>query len=320
MNISHKPPGHVVIFGGAGFVGRNLINQFVRREWKISIVTRRPHRHRDLQVFPDLRLIKSDNLTSDAINKIVSSGDTVINLIGILNESKNASFEETHTKLPDKIAQSCLQKQARRFIHISATGAAIEAPSAYLKSKALGENAVLSAGDQGLDCAIIRPSVIFGPDDSFTCRFANLLKLSKVFFPLACPKAVLHPVYINDVVQCIVHAAIQPEFDCRACDVIGPESFTLYEIVSLIDRLVGSRRRIIGLNDSLSMLMAQFMKFAPGKPITPDNVRSLQVSNEIDSDIPLPYGIQYSSLEATAKAWLSPQRDRFDAYRAEARR
>ncbi len=320
MKFAQLTPGHAVIFGGAGFVGKHLIKQLSRQQWMISVVTRRPHRHRDLQVIPGVRLIEDKTLTQASISAVISSGDTVINLVGILNPSRKVAFKQVHAKLPDEIAQACLAKKARRLIHISAIGASVTSASAYLRSKALGENAVLDAGDRGLSSIVLRPSIIFGADDSFTRRFEQLLRLAKGIFVAPCPDAMMQPVYVDDLVQCIAYAAAQRDLECQICDVAGPQRFSMREILSIISRLTGGSHRIIGLNSSLSMLMAQFLQFVPSQPLTPDNIRSLSVPNVSNGNFPAPFGNQKSEFEATAKIWLSPQKDRFNAYRAEARR
>ena len=283
-------------------------------------MTSRPHRHRDLLVLPTVRLVEGRNLNPASIRKLLKTGDTVVNLIGILNESGDRTFDQVHAKLPAEIAHECIRANVRRLIHIGALGTAADAPSAYLRSKAKGQEAILDAADKGLDCAVLRPSVIFGADDSFTHQFAMLLKMAKVAFPLISPDATMQPVYVGDVVRCIVHAMTVQRLECRCCDLAGPEVFTLAELVSIIDRLSGYRRRIIGLNPFLSGLVAGILQFAPGQPVTPDNLLSLKVPNVLSETSPRPYGMQSARFEETAKTWLQPTANRFDALRADAGR
>ena len=137
---------------------------------------------------------------------------------------------------------------------------------------------------------------------------------------LISPDAQMQPVYVGDVVNCIVHAVSQQKLVCNSCDIAGPEVFTLCELVSLIDRMCGGRHKIIGLNRTLSLAVATLTQFLPGKPLTPDNLLSLQVPNVILGENPKPFGIQSARFEDAAKEWLDPQADRFDAYRAQAGR
>ena len=318
MRTTH--PKHAVIFGGSGFVGRSLVTALVRLNWEITIITRRLHRHRDLLVIPTVKLIEADNLSRKFIADQLHEADTVVNLVGILNETRLNSFDAVHARLPKDIAEACLAKKVRRLIHISSLGAHVNAPSVYLQSKGRGEHAVSAALEQGLDCIVMRPSVIFGADDSFTRQFEKLLNMAKGFFMLISPNSQMQPVYVGDVVNCIVYAASQQKLVCNTCDIAGPEIFTLYELVSLIDRMCGGRHKIIGLNRTLSLAVATLAQFLPGKPLTPDNLLSLQIPNVILSENPKPFGIQSARFEDTAKEWLGPQADRFDAYRTQAGR
>ena len=286
----------------------------------MTVVTKHPHRHRDLLVVPSLKMVETGDLSSDYISSLISESDTVVNLIGILNQSRTDTFTEIHASLPGKIAAACLQRKARRLVNISALGSDVNATSQYLKSRAQGEQAVQSVIEKGLECTIIRPSIVFGPRDSFSRMFHQMLSMSPVFFPLILPKVRVQPVYVGDVVRCIAHAINVKFTDQGSFDVVGPDIFTLREFVSLIDRLGGMRHRIVGLSPGLSKLLASFAQFAPGKPLTPDNVRSLQSTAVVGEGMPEPYGVQSTRFESVAGEWLSPQIDQFDQFRTQAGR
>ena len=309
-----------VLFGGTGFVGRNLTKSLTSNGWSVNVVTRRPHRHRDLLVMPTLKLKQIEEFTSESVAPLMEEGDTVVNLIGILNESKRNSFERIHTQMPKSIAEACIEKQVRRFVHVSSLGAHTDAPSAYLRSKGKAEEEIHKAVSQGLDAIVLRPSVIFGRHDSFTNQFANFLKMAFGFFLVVSPESKLQPVYVRDVVHCIVHAMNDRETSRNSCDLAGPDVYTMKELILIIDRMIGRRHKMIPLSASLSRLLATFLQFAPGKPLTPDNLLSLQVENTIDQEFPDPYGIQPNRFEDVAENWLNPQLDPFDIYRAKAGR
>ncbi|MXW47437.1 MAG: complex I NDUFA9 subunit family protein [Gammaproteobacteria bacterium] len=318
MPLSHSK--HAVLFGGAGFIGSYLINALSRGGWTMTVVTKHPHRHRSLLVIPSLKMVETGDLSSDYIGSLISESDTVVNLIGILNQSRIDTFAEIHASLPGRIAEACLQRNARRLVNISALGSDVNAPSQYLKSRAQGEQAVQSVIEKGLECTIIRPSIVFGPGDSFSRMFHQMLSMSPVLFPLILPKVRVQPVYVGDVVRCIAHAIDVKFTDQGKFDVAGPEIFTLREFVSLVDRFGGMRHKIVGLSPGLSKLLASFAQFAPGKPLTPDNLRSLQASVAIGEGMPEPYGVQPTRFESVAGEWLSPQIDKFDQFRTQAGR
>ena len=250
----------------------------------------------------------------------MQEGDTVVNLIGILNESKRNSFERIHTQLPKLIAEACIKKQVRRFVHVSSLGAHTEASSAYLQSKGKAEAAIYKAINEGLDAIVIRPSVIFGRHDSFTNQFAKLLKMSIGFFLVISPESKLQPVYVRDVVHCILHAMNVRETSSNSCDLAGPDIYKMKELIQLIDQMIGRNHKMIPLSAALSRLLATILQFAPGKPLTPDNLLTLQVEYVIDQEFPTPYGIQPSRFEEVAKNWLSPRSEPFDIYRTKAGR
>ena len=311
---------HAVLFGGAGFIGSELINALSNDNWRITVVTRRPHRHRNLLVVPQLKMVEAGDLSDDLINDLIGPADTVINLVGILNETRKASFTETHTLLPARIAQQSLQQKARKLIHLSALGGAVEAPSDYLKSRGHGEAAIQAIAQQGLDCTILRPSIVFGPGDSFSKMFRQMLSMTPLIFPLVAPNARVQPVYVKDVVRCIVHAIDAPIGESGSFDIAGPKAYTLQDMIRLIDEFSGMHHKIIGLGPSLSRLLAFVAQFAPNKPLTPDNLRSLEVVSEVREDTPAPYGIQPTRFEAVAASWLSRHRGPLDEFRRHAGR
>ncbi len=311
---------HAVLFGGAGFIGSELINALTADHWQISVITKRPHRHRNLLVIPSLKIIEAGDLSDETIENLISESDTVVNLIGILNETSKDTFKNIHTQLPERIAKACLKNKANRLINISALGASADAPSEYLKSRGLGEQALKTLMENGLNCTIIRPSIVFGPKDSFSRLFHQLLSNSPFLFPLVAPNAIVQPVYVKDVVRCIHHAISVKTPENGSFDIAGPQSYKLREFIGEIDRIGGMRHRIIGLSHSFSKLFAALTQFAPGKPLTPDNLRSLQVPSTVRDDTPTPYGIQATRFETVASDWLSRQPQQLDAFRQHAGR
>ncbi len=318
MPVTHSH--HAVLFGGAGFIGSQVVLALSREGWTVTVVTKRPHRHRNLLVIPTLKMVEAGDLSRDSISELINESDTVINLIGILNQSRTDTFAEIHTSLPSRIAEVCLQNKARRLINMSALGASPDAPSEYLRSRGLAEQALQSMTQSGLECTVIRPSIVFGPEDSFSRMFQSMLSMSPLIFPLVAPNAQVQPVYVKDVVRCIVHAINVKKSNLGCFDVAGPEILTLKEFVSLIDQLSGMRHRIIGLNPFLSKLMASFAQFAPGKPLTPDNLLSLQTPGSVREGTPEPYGIQPTRFESVAGTWLGGYTDQYDQFRTQAGR
>ena len=296
----------ICLLGGTGFVGKRLAARLSEAGHDIVILTRHRERRRDLLVLPTVRLVQGDVYDPEFLRKQFEDHDTVINLVGILNEKgrDGRGFARVHTELPSMIVEACRQTGVTRLLHMSALHASPAAPSHYLRTKALGEDAVHRAGNPDFHVTSFRPSVIFGPGDSFLNRFAGLLRLTPGVFPLACPEARFQPVYVEDVVRAFVESLDNHKTFGQRYDLCGPKVYTLREIVEYVARLIGKRVCIIGLNDALSYLQAVTLEFVPGKPFSLDNYRSLKVDSVCEQGFPAVFGIAPASFEEIAPGYL----------------
>lgn len=295
------------ILGGTGFVGRGLSARLVAAGHEVLVPTRHYERHRDLTVLPTLKLVAGDVHDLEFLLHCCEARDAVINLVGILNEKGRSGrgFARAHAELPEKLVAACRAARVRRLLHMSALNASLNAPSHYLRTKAMGEDTVHRAANDGLHVTSFRPSVIFGPRDSFINRFAGLLRLAPGVFPLACPDAKFQPVYVEDVVSAYVHALTDTRTHGQRYDLCGPKVYTLREIMSYIAEVMGKRVTIIGLNRTLSYMQAAFMEFAPGKPFSLDNFRSLQVDSICSGRVfPEVFGIVSTPMEQVVPTYL----------------
>lgn len=295
------------LLGGTGFVGRHLAARLTQSKHDIVMITRHAARHRDVLVLPTLRLAEGDVHDVDFLRRQFEGKDIVINLVGILNEKGRSGrgFDRAHAQLPQKIVQASRQTGVKRLLHMSALHAAPQAPSHYLRTKALGEETMLRAHGPDLAVTAFRPSVVFGPGDSFLNRFAALLRIAPGVFPLACPAARFQPVYVEDVVQAFVASIANRKTFGQRYDLCGPRVYSLREIVQYTAQLIGRQVRIVGLNDTMSYLQAMMMEFAPGKPFSLDNYRSLQIDSVCDQGFPDIFGLKPRSLEEIAPAYLA---------------
>ncbi len=296
----------ICLLGGTGFVGKRLAARLSEAGHDIVILTRHRERQRDLLVLPTARLVQGDVYDPEFLRKQFEGRDTVINLVGILNEKgrDGRGFARVHTELPEKIVEACRQTGVTRLLHMSALHASPAAPSHYLRTKALGEDAVHRAGNPDFHVTSFRPSVIFGPGDGFLNRFAGLLRLTPGMFPLARPKARFQPVYVEDVVRAFVESLDNHKTFGQGYDLCGPKVYTLREIVEYVAGLIGKRVCIIGLNDALSYLQAATLEFVPGKPFSLDNYRSLKVDSVCEKGFPEVFGIRPATLDEIAPGYL----------------
>lgn len=296
----------VAVLGGTGFVGHSLCLHLAEAGHTVRVLSRRREQHRDLLVLPTVQVVDADVHNPAVLKREFQGMDAVVNLVGILNKSRRESFMRVHAELPGKVVQACREARVRRLLHMCALHAAFDAPSEYLRSKAQGEKTVLDADGPELHVTSFRPSVIFGPRDSFTNRFADLLKRVPWVFPLACPQARLQPVYVEDVVSAYVFALDRHETFGQRYNLCGPQVLTLREIVERIAASLGLKRRILPLGDRLSRLQAGVLQFAPGQPFTPDNYRSLQIASTCEGPFPALFGIKPSRLDEILPLYLKP--------------
>ncbi len=317
------PTHDICVLGGTGFVGRNLVARLAADGHRIVVPTRYSQRGRDLRVLPTVTVVEANIHNRASLEHLFANCDTVINLVGILFErsAKGGSFADAHAKLPATVVEACRAAGVRRLLHMSALKADAGAPSRYLRSKAEGEAAVLAAAD-ALNVTIFRPSVIFGPDDSFINRFADMLRAPLPLLPLPRPNARFAPVYVGDVVGAFATCLDRRDSFGETYQLCGPQVLSLREIVTMVAGIIGVRRRIVGMGDSVSRLMARILEFAPGKPMTVDNFDSMSVNSICDSNGFAALDIRPRPAQAIVPRYLAGRSlsRRLSAYRERARR
>ena len=298
----------------------------------MRVLTRRRERSKELIVLPTVEVVEANIHDPLELNRQLDGMDAVINLVGILHENtagridkpraRRGDFQAVHIELPRKVLHACAAAGVKRLLHMSALGADPTASSAYQRSKGIGEALLREAGSthsthenwylngpkfvrgQGLAVTIFRPSVIFGPDDSFLNMFARLLRRLPVL-PLANARARFQPVYVEDVARAYVSSLADPATFGQTYDLCGPKAYTLLELVQLVAAISGRRRPIVPLCDKLSYLQALLLEFAPGKLMTRDNYYSMKTDNVCTGPFPPLFGIQPTALEGVAAGYLA---------------
>ncbi|MCB1722470.1 MAG: complex I NDUFA9 subunit family protein [Chromatiaceae bacterium] len=286
----------IALVGGSGFVGRHLARHLHNRGYMCRIVSRRPHRLHEMGSI--VEGVAADPFDRTQLTAAFGGCDAVINLVGILNSGgKQRSFRRVHVDLVENLVAAAHDAGVTRLLHMSALNADQSSGSSqYLRTKGEGENRAHTLGRPSIAVTSLRPSVIFGPDDGFLNRFATLLKIPGPM-PLACPDAVLAPVYIGDVVCAFGNALEDRTTFGRRYDLCGPHSYTLRQLVEFIAAHTGHHKWIVGMPDWASRLQAAVLQYAPGKPFTPDNYQSLRTPSVCKQDGLAALGVEATSLE-----------------------
>lgn len=310
----------IVLLGSTGFLGRSLLPELSAAGHSCKVLSRYLPACRELAVIPGVEVRQANIYADDQLKMHFEGADAVINLVGILNESgrKGKGFNKAHVELVEKIIGACRASGVRRLVHVSALNAG-KGSSHYLASKGQAEELIRAADD--LDSTIVQPSVIFGDGDAFFNRFAGLLKLAPVL-PLACPEAKMQPVWVGDVTAAMTLALADPGTFGQTLVMVGPEAYSLRELVEFTATAAGLKRKIMGLPDSLSRLQGRLMDFVPGKPFSSDNYLSLQVDNTSVENSLWRFRIKPRSLESIVPGYLagSPHQRHLDDYRKRAGR
>lgn len=291
----------VVVFGGSGFLGSKLVAALSESGYTVIVPTRRGDSARHLTLLPQVQVVEIEDFSEAPLTGLLAGASAVYFLIGILHERRPGDFGRIHVELLKRVLAAAGRAKVPRFLHLSALRANPDGPSEYLRSKAAGEAQVTNSG---LTWTIFQPSVIFGPGDRFLRLFASLLRWFWVV-PLAAPNARFQPVYVGDVVKCLVRALADGRTFGQTYPLCGPRIYTLRELVTYVAELCSLRRLILGLGPSLSAMQAAVLELLPGPPLlTRDNLRSMQLENVCECAFPAVFALEPTSLETIAPGYL----------------
>ncbi|HEY2010197.1 MAG TPA: complex I NDUFA9 subunit family protein [Rhizomicrobium sp.] len=293
----------VTVFGGSGFLGRHTVRALARAGWRIKVATRHPNRGfflKPLGSVGQIDFVKCDVADADSVAHAVMGANAVINLTGILFE-KGQTFEDVQAEGAAHIAEAAAAAGVGALVHVSAIGADADSDAHYAQTKAEGEQAVREAFPHAV---ILRPSLIFGPEDGFFNKFAAMARFMPGLPLIGGGKTRFQPVFVGDMAQAIL-AAIARQ-DGRLYELGGPTIYTFKELMQLILRETGRKRLLVPLPFAIASLKAMFLQLLPNPLLTVDQVRLLKKDNVVSptaaglSDL----GITPTSAEAVISSYL----------------
>ena len=294
--------GLVTVVGGSGFVGRYVVQALCRTGVRVRVVCRRPRQALFLKPLGDLGQVQiagGDVRREDLLAAPLAGSTAVINLVGTLD----GDFSAIQAKGAGAVARAARAVGAQALVHVSAIGADPKSPSRYGQSKGEGEALVREAFPQA---TILRPSIIFGPEDSFTNRLAAMVRLAPIV-PVVAGDTRIQPVWVGDVAEAIVESISSPErFGGRLVALGGPRSYSLRELTATIVAETGVKRTLLDVPAVVARPMARIGSFLPGAPITWDQWMMLQSDNVVPAGTEGldAFGIVPTPLEAKSSNWL----------------
>lgn len=290
----------VTVFGGAGFIGRYVCEFLFRSGVRVRIATRDPRDDYFLQPLAQVGQFgfeKADITSIESVRNAVKSATAVVNLCGVFGRA----MRRVHVEGARNVAEAACAAGAGALVHVSAIGANVASQSNYGRTKGEGEEAIRKTFPKS---TIIRPSIVFGPEDDLTNRFASMANLP--FLPVIAAKRNFQPVYVRDLAKAIAIAALDPgRFGGKIYEIGGPQVMSMIELHRAVLDITGQTPEIVRMPDFITGLIAK-LGFLPGAPLTTDQWMMLQHDNVAAKGVPglEAFGIQPTPLAAVGREWL----------------
>jgi uncharacterized protein YbjT (DUF2867 family) len=298
------------IFGGSGFIGRYIVQRLAKHGWTLRIAVRRPDQALFLKPLGDVGQIvpMAANIRDErSVATAIEGADTVVNLVGILYESGRQRFSAVHADGVRRMARAAAGSGITRFLHLSAIGADPASPSLYARSKAAGEATLL---EHFAKATILRPSIVFGPEDDFFNRFAEMARFLPALPLIGGGRTRFQPIYVGDVADAALKVLQDPATAGKIYELAGPRVYTFKELMQLLLSVIERRRLLLPVPFALATLQAAILGLLPHPPLTLDQLRQLKRDNLPSGKFPglAELGIQPTGPEAILPAYLEVYR------------
>ncbi len=306
-----------VVFGGSGFVGRNVVRELAKRGWRVRVAVRRPHLAqflRPMGVVGQIQLKQANIRHRPSIADALTGADAVINAVGILHQEGRQRFDTVQAGGSAGLAQLAADAGIENFVQVSAIGADMESTSLYARTKGEAEAAVRGAVPSA---TIIRPSIVFGQEDQFFNKFASMALMSPVLPLIGGGRTKFQPIYVDDVADAVCEALVRPQAKGRIYEIGGPLIYTFKELLELMLHEIGRKRVLLPVPfpiASMIGLCGEIAGRAPfvDPPLTRDQIKLLKSDNVVraEGDIGTlnDFDIKPNTVESILPTYMTPYR------------
>jgi NADH dehydrogenase len=301
----------ITVFGGSGFIGRHVVRKLAAKGYRLRVAVRRPnvaHFLKPMGRVGQIQLLRTDLNDEAAVARALEDATMAVNLVGILHQHGRQRFEALHAEGPARIGRIASARGVGRIVHISAIGAAADSPSHYGRSKAEGEAKLREAFPQA---TILRPSIVFGPEDDFFNRFANMARFSPFMPLIGGGRTRFQPVYVEDVAEAVRRALEDPATEGHVFELGGPRIYSFRELFHIVAKETGRHPRYLPIPSWIAAIMGAFLGLLPNPILTLDQVRTLRRDNVVGAGADAPdigtladLGIEPTALEAILLSYL----------------
>jgi uncharacterized protein YbjT (DUF2867 family) len=276
----------IAIFGAGGFIGKYLMRQLTRLDYRIKVATRNPYLKGYLKPQGNagqIELFKTNIFNEDQVKRVLNNCDLAINLCGILFENSKQKFNQIHSDFPLLLSKQCSELGIKNLIHISALGIKERHSSKYIQSKLQGEKNIK---DNFKPSVILRPSLVFGAEDKFFNTFASLAQFSPFLPLIGGGKTQFSPIYVGDVVKAIVKSLQLNNFETKIYELGGPENYSFKELMEILLTEIKKKRFLVPIPYGLAKFQSYFLQMMSNPLLTPDQVELLKHNNIVSGDYP----------------------------------
>ena len=269
----------IAVFGGGGFLGRHLIRELTKVNYRIKVATRSPYLKGYLRPLGNpgqIELIKTNIFNTEDVKSILNNCDYAINLLGILYETRKQKFEQIHSQFPYLLGNLCNELGIKNLIHISALGVKEKHSSKYMQTKLQGEKNIQSIFKPSV---ILRPSLVFGPEDKFFNTFASFARISPILPLIGGGKTKFAPVYCVDVGKAITKALELKNTKPKIYEIAGPENYSFKELMEILLKEIKKKRFFINVPFNIAKFQSYFLQMMPKPILTTDQVELLKYDN-----------------------------------------